>query len=405
MPSRAAQSSSRDIRERPSGRAAAPPRNSNLPSTNAQATATDALTPEELSELLADPEADSDALGGRSAAAQKQYKAVVADLQSAKKANWAVRDHSPLEMLRNVARMTMWMHGPYLSVSTAVTTGLLACAAPTVEEGVERCLALREIEPQFRERYLKVGQWLVANVPYLSMILPMLEEDPSTLMLVGRFVDYHARAARTADISTLKQQLPQWVANVELQLPERDTQIIISPRVNGIFDKNKANYGWNSLWTSRLLMWRIFRDAFDNDPKKCQAELRAGLRMTHHYFPSFVYLETDEPVEDEEDCLPFLLTGDLLTKIHPDDHHHFVQLCHIFSSETTWAMQDPKAFNGAQFWVKIVELLKNDETLAERVFKHFHYYVYGGAPDPRDHTGDGLVELEAVKRAFARARA
>ncbi|KAI0666053.1 hypothetical protein C8Q78DRAFT_985118 [Trametes maxima] len=285
----------------------------------------------------------------------------------------------------------MRMHGPYISVSTAVTTGLLACAAPTIEEALERSLALREIEPQFRERYLKVGQWLVANVPYLSIILPMLEEDPSMLMLFGRFVDYHARAARTADISTLKQQLPQWVANVELQLAERETHMLISPRVNGIFDKNKANYGWNSL---------------------CQAELRAGLRMTHHYFPSFVYAETDEPVESEEDCHPFLLTGDLLTKA--STHHAYRAiwtspesstkepgmagtgrasisrinsinnvygeniayvaslLRHILSSETTWAMQDPKAFDGAGFWAKIVELLKNDEALAERVFRHFH---------------------------------
>ncbi|OSD02391.1 hypothetical protein PYCCODRAFT_1367442 [Trametes coccinea BRFM310] len=320
----------------------------------------------------------------------------------------------------------MRMHGPYLATSQAIAMGITICAAPDLDEARKRSVALQDSEEQCAE-YVKVTQWLLAQVPFLPPMLPLLEERPLDIILLSNFIDHHGRAARTTDISTLKDHLHCWVANVELPREGQEGPLIISPRINGLFDRKRANWGWNSLF---------------------QVKLRHGaVKMNHKGLPSFLYAEHDGPPEHHPKHLfrgPLLMQAYRCIWTSPESASRepgvggsgrgsisrvngidavspatiaYVAclLRHVLSSEATWKEQDPKVFNGATFFKKIVKFLTIDNC-AKPVLAYFQRsgppdrpmtsltsilrsYVYGEI-DSEDDGNESEDEFEAAIRTL-----
>lgn len=78
-------------------------------------------------------------------------------------------------------------------------------------------------------------------------------------------MDYHARQGRASDIGSIKENMSKWIPTIEV--PQTDAPpVVVSPNTKeGIFDKDRANWGWNSAWSARLLVWMSCRETFDAD--------------------------------------------------------------------------------------------------------------------------------------------
>ncbi|KAI9058986.1 hypothetical protein FKP32DRAFT_1580942 [Trametes sanguinea] len=298
----------------------------------------------------------------------------------------------------------MRMHGPYLATSQAIALGITICAAPDLNEARKRSAALRECPEEQCAEYVKVTQWLLAQVPFLPPMLPLLEERPLDIILISTFIDHHGRAARTADISSLKEHLHSWVSDVQLRREGQEQPLIISPRVDGLFDKKRANWGWTSL---------------------CYLiKLRHGhVKMNHKGLPSFLYAEHDGPPEHHP---KYLFQGKLLMQayrciwtspesagkdpgvggsgrgsisrvngvisVRPANIAYVACLLrHVLSSEATWREQDPKVFNGARFFKKIIKFFTVD-SCAKPVLAHFQRFGYSN----RSRTWLSLVPYSCV---------
>ncbi|OSC96277.1 hypothetical protein PYCCODRAFT_1379482 [Trametes coccinea BRFM310] len=272
----------------------------------------------------------------------------------------------------------MRMFGPYLSISQAIAMGLSISAAPDLDAARKRSMALREWQVNCISCMYKIAQWILARVPYLSAMLPLLEERPLDLLQI----DHHGRAGRTADLSTLKDHIHDWIPDVSLKITEDDEPMILSPRIDGVFHKDRADWGWNSLWTARLLIKR-------------SARLRHGTKKSNHTtLPSFLYAEYSGVPDDP---LRYLFRSTLLiqasayrciwtspvsatkepgvggtgrasiSRVHgidnvtPENIAYIASLLrHVLSSEMSWKDQDVRVFNGTKFFNKIVDLLNSN---------------------------------------------
>ncbi|CDO76032.1 hypothetical protein BN946_scf184665.g24 [Trametes cinnabarina] len=279
--------------------------------------------------------------------------------------------------------------------------------------------------------FVKVAKWILARIPYLGPMLPLLEERPLDLILLSNFasiflllltvrhadypqIDHHGRAGRTADLSTLKDHIHNWIPDVALEIAGEDELIILSPRVDGVFNKNRGDWGWNSLWSARLLVKRSARDEFDQDPEGYQEGLRhAKNKSNHTTLPSFLYAEYSGVPGDPS--RPDSATKDpgiggagrpSISRVHGVDNvtpenvgYITCLLRHILSSEITWKDHNVRVFNGVKFFDKVVDLL-NSNGLGKSVLAHFISHVYGTTiVDEADDDLDD--EFESLKRALA----
>ncbi|KAI0363586.1 hypothetical protein BV20DRAFT_957956 [Pilatotrama ljubarskyi] len=281
---------------------------------------------------------------------------------------------SQLDHLHNIARLALRFHGPYLATSQAVAIGLTICASPSQEEAFQRSAVLRQCPAPLRERYVKLGKWLLERVSFLPDMLPLLEEDQCALGLFSNFIDHHARQGRAADICTLKDHLSKWIPVVKIQDPDNDgeTRTYSPLTAEGKFDMNRANWGWNSTW---------FLEG-----------IHAGdINMNHAGFANFLY-DNSKPVrEDPKYFRDGLFEGAPLiggyrciwtspdsstkapgvggtgrasisrmngiTQVTPENIAYVACLMrHVLSSESSWVHQNPKVFDGAQFFDNIVML-------------------------------------------------
>ncbi|CDO77772.1 hypothetical protein BN946_scf185041.g3 [Trametes cinnabarina] len=237
-------------------------------------------------------------------------------------------------------------------------------------------------------------------------MLPLLEKRPLDLIMLSHFIDHHSRAGRTADISSLKGHIHNWIPDVTLEVEGMEDPLTISPRVNGVFDKKRANWGWNSLWTSRLLIKRSARDKFDKNPERYQDQLRHGRKKSRHKsLPSFLYAEFSGAPEDTAyRCIwtsPESATNEpgigstgraSISRMHAID-----DMRHILSSEVTWKDQDVRVFNSVKFYAKIVDLLSSVFILAYISYS----YVYGTVAMDQDDDELDDNEFEALKMSLA----
>lgn len=75
-------------------------------------------------------------------------------------------------------------------------------------------------------------------------------------------LDTHTRHARATDLNSIKKSLADYVEPATI-VPSVAT---VAPP-NNQQRKNKDWYGWYSVWTGRLLVPRVNRDEFDEDPQ------------------------------------------------------------------------------------------------------------------------------------------
>ncbi|KAJ2967704.1 hypothetical protein NUW54_g13432 [Trametes sanguinea] len=280
-------------------------------------------------------------------------------------------------------------------------------------------------------------------------MLPLLEARSLDLVLLSNFasislplftvrradspqIDHHGRAGRTADLSTLKDHIHNWIPDVALEIMGEDEPVILSPRVDGVFSKNRGDWGWNSLWSARLLVKRSARDEFDQDPEGYQEGLRhAKKRSNHTTLPSFLYAEysgvPDDPLRylfrspllmQAYRCIwtsPESATKDpgmggtgrpSISRVHSIDNvtpenvgYIACLLRHILSSEVSWKDHNVRVFNGSKFFDKVVDLL-NSNGFGTSVLMYFISHVYGTTTidDVDDDVDD---EFESLKRALA----
>ncbi|KAL1940499.1 hypothetical protein VTO73DRAFT_9071 [Trametes versicolor] len=391
------------------------------------------LTAEEEAEIRNDPGANcptQNMLLGTTPG-EKHHLFVAALQLSQATSRWKFGERgSSLDFLHSVARLTMRIHGPELTVSQAVSLGLIMCAAPTPEDGIALSVALQECEPATRDRYYKVAKWLVDMVPFLSDILPLLSSDAQALSLLGTFVDYHARQGRASDIGSIKENISKWIPTVEV--PQTDgPPIVISPNTeDGIFDKDRANWGWNSAWSARLLIWMSCRDTFDADIDNFLEGLKNGnINMDHKGFPAFCYALTGKQISsDPKDFLDGLFEGLLLlsayrcvwtspeSSVRPlgwggcrratisrasgintvDGGKIAYIVClvrHILSSESTWYHQNPAVFDGGLFYNRIVKLFEY-KAFATPLLKLYQKWVYGTHYAAQDAADDDSNEFD-----------
>ncbi|KAH9884315.1 hypothetical protein C8Q73DRAFT_796307 [Cubamyces lactineus] len=407
------------------------------------------MSPDELDELTGDPSADQED-GSTSPSvhsvlgtpALSKYESLVADLQvSSETSRWRFgKSGSPLDHLHDIGRLVMRFHGPYLETSQAVTVGLTICAAATPDEVKEHRMALStrlygtaagtshaQTDTASEERsaeakkwkatldaYTNVGKWLLTQYPDLQAMLKYFDEDGCAMSLLGRFLDYHARQGRTADIRTLKENISQWISTVTVELPSGDS-IIFTPHspADGKFDRQRANWGWNSPWSARLLIWLSARGQFDENVEGSLEGLRNGhIKMNHNGFPAFLYDDSTAPVStDVRDFQKGLFRGPVLiaayrciwtspesstnppgvagsgrasisrknciTQVTGESISYVACLIrHVLSSENHWCDQNANIFDGAIFFAQMVKLFKH-EVFAAPILDIFKRQVYG----------------------------
>ncbi|KAI0349064.1 hypothetical protein OH77DRAFT_1525948 [Trametes cingulata] len=363
-----------------------------------------------------------------SEAIRRKFETLVSALIKSKEGGrWKVDSAgSQLDHLHNVARLAMRFHGPYLVASQAVAIGLTICASSSSEDACRRsascangtnvifrrCRVLTESSYSsvpLRERYIKLGKWLPERVPFLPEMLPLLEGDQGALNLNSTFIDHHARQGRSADISTLKEHMSKWIPVVKIQDPdnEGETRTYSPLTAEGTWDTNRANWGWNSAWSARLLVWRSAVNDFDRDPaEKFLEAVHAGdINMDHAGFENFLYDNSKLIREDPKyfrDGLfdgASLITGYRCIWTSPDSStkapgvrgtgrasisrmnginqatpkniaYVACLMRHVLSSESSWIHQDPEVFDGARFFDNIVMLFEFKK-LAEPVLRLF----------------------------------
>ncbi|KAI0324056.1 hypothetical protein GY45DRAFT_1263587 [Cubamyces sp. BRFM 1775] len=287
----------------------------------------------------------------------------------------------------------MRLYGPYLTVSQAITTGLIVCAGITPETIQRRRDALK-CRSADADTYVKVAQWLLSRVSYLQGMLPLLESDAIGLALLGGFIDHHARQGRTSDIRTIKDNISKWIPTVKIPdaCGEPGDMLTISPLhpETGIFDTQRANWGWNST---------------------CFLEgLRNGkIKMNHTGFPSFLYDDSKGPIsESPKDFLDGLFEGPMIIACYrciwtsPESSTNApgvsgtgrpsisrtynvervtgesiayiaCLLRHVLSSEATWYHQNPSVYNGAAFFENMCKLFAFEE-VADPILAIMQWY-------------------------------
>ncbi|KAJ3008422.1 hypothetical protein NUW54_g3158 [Trametes sanguinea] len=227
------------------------------------------------------------------------------------------------------------------------------------------------------------------------------------ILLISTFIDHHGHAGRMA----LNTEGPS------AQLGFR----------YGLFNNKQANWGWNSLWSTHLLVWRSACNEFDEDPNSYLIKLRHGhFKMNHKGLPSFLYAGHDGPLEHHP---KYLFQGTLLMQayryiwtspnsaskepgmggsgcgsisrvnsinsIGPANIVYVMCLLHhVLLSEATWKEQDPKVFNGARFFKKIIKFFSVN-SCAKPVLAYFQSCVYGEV-NSEDEDNKGKDEFEAA---------
>ncbi|CDO71970.1 hypothetical protein BN946_scf184943.g4 [Trametes cinnabarina] len=229
--------------------------------------------------------------------------------------------------------------------------GLLICAAPDLDAACKRSMALRKCSEEQCGLFIKVAQWILAHVPYLASMLPLLEERPLDLIILSNFIDHHGRAGRTADLSTLKDHIHDWIPDVILEIAGDDEPIILSP----------PWMAYRCIWTSPV-----------------SARKEPGVGGTGHASISRVHS---------------------IDNVTPENIAYIACLLrHILSSKASWKDQDVRVFNGKKFFDKIVDLL-NSNGFSKAVLAYFVSQVYGATAI--EEPDDELDELESIKRALA----
>ncbi|RPD55044.1 hypothetical protein L227DRAFT_615695 [Lentinus tigrinus ALCF2SS1-6] len=366
-------------------------------------------------------------------AAEVKYHQLLRDINEAKSRQWNIKSKdSPAACMQHSARLLYRLHNPFVNVAEAVTIGLMLSAGDSPEANEARVAAL-QISQEKREQCLRVFDWIIDCVPFMRSTLYLLEENPDDALLLGRFLDYHARAARACDINTIKENIRDWVPPA--WLPEVGASgMTILP---GSRYEKKEDLGFSTLWTARANVPRSLRDQFDRDPDEfCKKILCGEVRVDHTTFPSFVYKEGPY---DEGNQAQGLFRGEPLTdafrgvfkgataargppgsngsghgsisriyglsSVRPESIAYIACLVrYVLSNSPVWE-PDNGAFKGEEFYKRILKVFQN-ETFAKETLAYWDWYVYGSPlpmPAPTTATTSAQDQADVILQQLAQA--
>ncbi|RPD52558.1 hypothetical protein L227DRAFT_617739 [Lentinus tigrinus ALCF2SS1-6] len=263
--------------------------------------------------------------------------------------------------------------------------------------------------------------------------LYLLEDNPDDALLLGRFIDYHARAARACDINTIKENIRDWIPPA--WLPEVGASgMTILP---GSRYEKKQDLGFSTLWTARANVPRSLCDQFDRDPDEfCKKILCGDVRVDHTTFPSFVY--ADGPYSEDNQAQG-LFRGEPLTNaycgvfqgataargppgsngsgrgsisriygissVRPESIAYIACIVrYVLSNSPIWEPNNG-AFKGEEFYKRILKVFQN-ETFAKETLAFWDWYVYGSPllmPAPTTATAGAQDQADVILQQLAQA--
>ncbi|TBU36963.1 hypothetical protein BD309DRAFT_995345 [Dichomitus squalens] len=209
---------------------------------------------------------------------------------------------SHLAMLRDVAHFMPRQFSPFKDFSSLFVTGMnIWQLAPQSElEIINAIKAMRKLKLNVARYYFWVFEELLNEHIIFSSYVERLKNRPKDIILMGRFLAFHARAARATDIRTLKVELPKFLETVELPAHK------IPPLTPAEYSNKECNCGFYSTCTARLLVNINERDEFDRAP-----DLYRNRRIAETPAVKNQRLR-DDPATDENSTFPsFLFPDDL----------------------------------------------------------------------------------------------
>ncbi|TBU49494.1 hypothetical protein BD309DRAFT_851455 [Dichomitus squalens] len=252
--------------------------------------------------------------------------------------SYGVSDKSShLAGLRDVARFLPRLYTPFDNFNSMFITGMNIWQLGPMSEAdrTKRLKAVRKLKFKDAQYLVSVFEDLIKEHAIFRNYAEKLKDRPQDILVVAHFIDYHARAARTSDIWTLKVELPKFFEDVHVS-PIWDVAAL-SPIE---FKKRERNCGLYSDCTARLLVNINERDQFDRNgtvyrmKKMAETPELKKKRLRKHpetdenaSYPSFLFPTTLQYNPDDPSYGIF--KGEFFRKVRgTPDHYHSTHGAH-----------------------------------------------------------------------------
>ncbi|OBZ75000.1 hypothetical protein A0H81_05064 [Grifola frondosa] len=315
---------------------------------------------------------------------------VMAAIIDAKDHKWQIRDHTSLAyQLQGAARFLFRQNGPFIHVYHVFILGLTFYGnAKHIAKAARKMPHFKDFPEKDVLIMWKAFNEFLVDVPWFTDIIPGLRDSADHTRSLCSFLEYHARAARSDDIASLKRDAHLFMEDIDLpngvNIPAFHTDM-----------GNKSNRGWNHVGLARLLVPRSMRDKFDEDPKKFVRKVRTGVyKITAEDYPSFMHADDGYDTSAEDKALGM---------------GEFLLLCgrRIFTGPRS-AQSEPGAQGAGR---KTVAQLKNMSTVTPQNIAYTAWWnmqLFGYCePDAHEHhAAEGrstVVSRIAAQRAARRA--
>ncbi|OBZ72594.1 hypothetical protein A0H81_07435 [Grifola frondosa] len=207
-------------------------------------------------------------------------------IKDARRNKWKINEKGSVpDLLSKAGRFLLRKHGPFFESYDSLWVGLHMWGEDSADLlRISKTLeSLNDYSPAYLQSCADTFTDLVTTVPDFKILIPYLQARASRTLILSAFLDAHARASRSDDISSLKKNVHYYINPI--RLPSGD----IVPTF--ISDGNdKSNRSWKDASLARLLVPRKERDKFDNDPYLYMRRVREGfIPITGYNYPSFMY--------------------------------------------------------------------------------------------------------------------
>ncbi|OBZ70932.1 hypothetical protein A0H81_09348 [Grifola frondosa] len=267
------------------------------------------------------------------------------ELRVAKGRNWSIKeDCSPGAKFKEAGRFLLRQHGNFLNVAEMVSAGVALHGEEYPTLVAREMYSLRNIAPTTIDKYMVVWGELMEQVPFMPALLPDLSGSSYGVVLLGHFLDAHARSARSDDVGALRYDAMSYIE--EVKLPN-------GMHIRYRAGRDKTSRGFKDLATARLLTPRRMRHEFDADPELFCRRVREGTtKFGALDYPSYMY---PEEAYDEDRMDAGLCRGTFLVRCFR----------HIFTGKrTAWTSPQYGSKGGRK---PVAELNKMDSVTPENI--------------------------------------
>ncbi|OBZ73016.1 hypothetical protein A0H81_06636 [Grifola frondosa] len=358
----------------------------------------------------------------------------MAAIIDAKDHKWQIRDHTSLAyQLQGAARFLFRQNGPFIRVYHVFVLGLTFYGnAKHIAKAARKMPHFKDFPEKDVLIMWKAFNEFLVDVPWFTDIIPGLRDSADHTRSLCSFLEYHARAARSDDIASLKRDAHLFTGRYR---PSKRRQHPAFHTDMG----NKSNRGWNHVGLARLLVPRSMRDKFDEDPKKFVRKVRTESTRSQRRLPEFLHADDGYDTSAEDKALgmgEFLLlcgrrifTGPRsaqsepgaqgagrktvaqlknMSTVTPQNIAYTAVIARFaINGQPGWRDNDG-LFHGAAFFKHIVDLFDADPTWARETLQWWNMQLFGYCePDAHEHhTAEGrstAVSRIAAQRAARRA--